>query len=720
MITRDLQDRLLASLRWTWWTSLAAAVVWVAVGYALGWHHDPMTLEHWRVQTLLTCLGFAAGAAIAVRLAESLHLFRKSGRAGLVALLLAHVAFLLLVWTHLKTHPTLWRLWWIAIVATVTATHVMYLRLASYGRRGITEKIAIACALVVAALLAALALRKDILADWGTTFLVVGAVPAVVTVVASVVSWVRVQRHRFHGGLSRRQKAGLLVSATLATFAFGFYAGRVTTPPASEYDALPSALASVPRDELDQQVRADLARLRTLAVGLDQLHDRYAHLRTAIDDQRKAESRAYFTPAEDDQVRSAFMSYLAYRSALLRMVATYAGFSAVRDPDLRDRCFLVGYGAASAVLHASVTLVAENAGDDVVRRKLNEPDPRWGMPAGMFDRIYEAVGSERNTETYEEMAAYFAAHRTGWRDRHVLPTDDLAWLDARIDAALAAFRRRAISPSQALLDRVVRRVKSDAYSPVYATQSMVSTWIGDVRMVQREPFIAFDQIRAMQSQLRPGDILLERRNWFFSNAFLPGFWPHAAIYLGTPKDLEQLGLIAPDGSRGFTASDPEIRSRLADYLKPAPDGQPHTILESVSEGVIFNSLTESMHADYVAVLRPRLTDAQKAQAIARAFSHQGKPYDFEFDFFSSDKLVCTELVYRSYEGLLHFDLIHLMGRDTLPALEICRKFGHERPRPDRQLDFVLFLDTKPGATRATPATEADFITSADRPRGFNE
>jgi len=69
----------------------------------------------------------------------------------------------------------------------------------------------------------------------------------------------------------------------------------------------------------------------------------------------------------------------------------------------------------------------------------------------------------------------------------------------------------------------------------------------------------------------------------------------------------------------------------------------------VSEGVVFTSAEHSIgEADSVAVLRPRLTPDQIRQVIARAFSHAGKPYDFDFDFFSGDRLVCTEVVYRAF------------------------------------------------------------------------
>ena len=311
---------------------------------------------------------------------------------------------------------------------------------------------------------------------------------------------------------------------------------------------------------------------------------------------------------------------------------------------------------------------------------------------------------------FQEMAAYFQVHRDAWRRDHVLADEEMAWVEGQISRAIEDVQSRGFDRSKARWERLIERVGSDVYVPVYDVQSVISTLIGDTRIVKRAPFISHGQIKSIQSQLKPGDILLERRNWYASNAFLPGFWPHAAIYIGTADDLEKLGI----------ANDPIVRQHFAEYVKPAHDGEPNTVLESVSEGVIFNSLTESMGADYVAVLRPRLTDAQKGEAIVKAFAHRGRPYDFEFDFFSSDKLVCTELVYRSYEGLLHFDLVKIMGRDTLPALEICKKFAGERGRADRQLDFVLFLDAVPQDGSARLASEDDFCASAHRPRGFNE
>jgi hypothetical protein len=475
-------------------------------------------------------------------------------------------------------------------------------------------------------------------------------------------------------------------------------------------DLATSPLAHLSPAELDAQVAADFNRLRIVSAGIEQLGVK-AHVTYArIDDARTKEHRDYYRPAEEDEIRGQFLTYLAYRAALLRLVATYGGFQSVARPEARARCFLVGYGAGANVMRASMALITTYGNEPTIRRKLNEADGNCGLRAGEFDRIYDAIANDRNAKLFEEMAAYFTVHRDQWRQQQVFDDERFAWVEGQIGHAIEAIHARNFDRSKARWERLLERVGSDVYVPVYDVQSVVSTWIGDTRIVGRPPFISHAQIKSIQPQLKPGDILLERRNWYASNAFLPGFWPHAALYIGDEDDLRRLKLL----------DNPLVQPHLADYRKPADDGEPHTVMESVSEGVILNSLTESMGADYIAVLRPRLTDEQKAQAIAKAFGHCGKPYDFEFDFFSADKLVCTELVYRSYEGLLHFDLVKIMGRDTLPALEICKKFAGERDRPDRQLDFVLFLDAVPQEGTAKLATADDFCNSAHRPRGFNE
>jgi hypothetical protein len=112
----------------------------------------------------------------------------------------------------------------------------------------------------------------------------------------------------------------------------------------------------------------------------------------------------------------------------------------------------------------------------------------------------------------------------------------------------------------------------------------------------------------------------------------------------------------------------------------------------VSEGVVFTALEHSVgEADAAAFIRPNISDARIKEVIARAFSHAGKPYDFDFDFFSTDKLVCSEVVYRAF-GDIHLPLVDVMGRKTLPPIEIVRQCVRERAHGPEQFMFVAYLN----------------------------
>jgi len=664
-----------------------------------------------RAQVLLTFVGLAVGALL------GWAQLRAAGRGsrllwvGLAGILISQGSFLLLVWTGWRTRSPLWRIWWVSMVPSVCVTHLLLLRAARGGRPSAVGRLTAACAAVAAAMILALGLRRDLLSDVHRLYLWIGLVPVAGATIGSAIAAVGWLRGRVRPRpMGRIAKIALLVCSHAALLAAGWYVGRRSALSGDALAAIPSAMARLPAEEVRRHTLADLNRLKTVAPGLAALQRDMAGLEDRLAAALAAEGRDHSLPAEDDQRRWHFVTFLSYRAALLRLVATYSGFQAVRDAAGRARCFLLGHAAAMTAYEADLRLVRAYRDRPRQRRKLNEPEPAWGLPAGMFDRICQRIASQRAAVPFEQTHAYFELKRPEWRRAGVWPKGEIDWLEGRIAGARRYVGQNRIEPLRMRFDIFLERVRKDARAPVYAVQSLVAEWIGDTRIVQRAPFVGTDLIGQVAERLRPGDILLERRNWFLSNAFLPGFWPHAALYVGRPADLRRLGI----------ADDPAVREHLAEFARPAPDGRPNAVIEAVSEGVIFNSLAHSLHADYVAVLRPRLSDKQIAGAIARAFRHKGKPYDFEFDFATSDKLVCTELVYRCYEGLIHFDLKRVMGRDTLPAVEIVRKFAGQRAAPGRELDFVLFLDADPQAGTARFAGEDEFCASADRPRSFNE
>ena len=92
----------------------------------------------------------------------------------------------------------------------------------------------------------------------------------------------------------------------------------------------------------------------------------------------------------------------------------------------------------------------------------------------------------------------------------------------------------------------------------------------------------------------------------------------------------------------------------------------------------------------------------------------------DFDFFTEDKIVCSELIFRAYDGMLDFDREIVVGKEVESPLSIARRFKHELGSDKAQFEFILFLDKPPGETRARFASAAECCKSVDRPKAFNE
>ena len=164
----------------------------------------------------------------------------------------------------------------------------------------------------------------------------------------------------------------------------------------------------------------------------------------------------------------------------------------------------------------------------------------------------------------------------------------------------------------------------------------------------------------LRPRLQPGDVLLVRDDSRLTAAILPGFWTHAALFLGGRPDLEVLGL----------NSHPHVVRHWHEI--PENCGPLGLVIEALFPCVQLNPVEKCLRVDHFVVLRPTLPASDIASAIGEALGHLGKPYDFEFDFNNSSRIVCTELVYRSYHnrGAMTFSLTKRLGRFTLTGDDI--------------------------------------------------
>ncbi len=494
-----------------------------------------------------------------------------------------------------------------------------------------------------------------------------------------------------------------------------------------------SVLALLTDAEIDRKYAADVRLLRIYAEGLDHAVALAEHSPDLFSTTRLRE----LDPNARRRLGSIWSSVLDYCVALDSLKDFYSDFwriSALTRRARHTRSYILAYGACLAQYLHGMRFVRLVAGNSTLENMLDEPVSELGIPAKAFHglkwRILHVVDASR----------IFAGH-----EYHRLVTDpggapdlprdeETRWLLASEPEWFRRIEESYDLEGAGLVGRnALDLLEEETFEKWFPIQKEVAEWMGDTRLIaMKAALITEEQLHEMQSKLEPGDVLVERRNWFLSNVGLPGFWPHAALYVGSAEDFEAYFRDAevdtwlrslPAGAGSLLEHLRRTRPEKARaYESPHPhDHRPIRILEAVSEGGLMSSFEESMSSDYLAAMRPRLSKLDKAKAILKAFENVGAPYDFNFDFLTDSSIVCSELVYKAYlpeqdKPGLHFALIEVLGRMTLPANEIVHAFDEEYDTPRRQLDFVWFLDGSVAEGKAVTRDAEALRASWRRPK----
>ncbi len=364
-----------------------------------------------------------------------------------------------------------------------------------------------------------------------------------------------------------------------------------------------------------------------------------------LSDADAAQKRGYYLPDEDDRLRDVFAKYLEIREALKIVLARVEPWIDKKDglsAEDRLRAFVIGYAAACLLLRSGSYIVRIAEGRPVVAQKLDEAEPRFGIARKSFTEIYSAQSSVPRMWKfylawlfYEEYRGRILSMADDEMIGGIVPllVEEEPFMEKRRTEYVAKrFRYRLYS--------FLRKNRSGFENTMFQILQIGGRTISEIRdpmtgLVAMPKRVPGDPLEAIRAFLKPGDIIVTRHRDALTNLFLPGYWPHAALYVGQQ----------PEGG---------------------------TVVEAKKDGVLLRELDETLKVDSFVVLRANADEQVTKEVVNRAISHVGKLFDFAFDFRQTDRLACTALVYRSWHGLagMEFVLGEQAGRFCLPAEDL--------------------------------------------------
>ncbi len=373
---------------------------------------------------------------------------------------------------------------------------------------------------------------------------------------------------------------------------------------------------------------------------------------------KAAIQRGYFLPVEDDHLWSLVSRYLTIRSGFWEIINDMSAHFSDDIGNVKSlddwRHFLLGYAASCQVVHMARLLIDDLAKHKLVQRKINEGAPQHRIPRKVFTHVFDSLSDADNAIKMQYMMNFVDDNRDYIQslasDDYVAPiAQNLAQLEATLHPSQLEYIKLRLKYLWHAITRRGASSKQQASFFLLETGGRIISEIADHRHKRITPEI-FKQLKRL---LQPGDVMVTRHDLVASNLFLPGYWPHAALYIGSEVEREALGIDV----------DEAIKQRWCAEIRT---------LEAQKDGVLFRPLSETLKVDELVIIRPQLTTSELAEGLQRVCQHEGKGYNFDFDFFSSNRLVCTEVVYRAFDSLgnIHFKLTERAGRLSISAEDI--------------------------------------------------
>jgi uncharacterized protein YycO len=355
--------------------------------------------------------------------------------------------------------------------------------------------------------------------------------------------------------------------------------------------------------------------------------------------------------------------HLALRQDLLRVAEAHECWLEGDDaelarvgitPELRRRGIALSLSAALVLYDNYLLAVSLFEGDPKLRRILNERDPGYAVRSAELAKVTLSYDSVTNRARVRSAIRYYEKELRLLK-KSAATDQDLDYVITLIDQSPSFSVVKKWSPFYVIGRKLgfLGAATTDSLTGLeregVSLFSMVfGNAVGLVETRKGKLYKKKSVVSEVKGTLRAGDILLEKTPFRLTDKLIPGYWGHAAVWIGGEAELKELGIWD--------------HPLVAKHRREISQGQ--LVVEALRSGVEMNTLDHFMNVDSLGIMRkPAAGREERARIVIQALRQVGKPYDFNFDVESKERVYCSKLVYLSYSGI-NWPTKRSIGRTT--------------------------------------------------------
>lgn len=313
---------------------------------------------------------------------------------------------------------------------------------------------------------------------------------------------------------------------------------------------------------------------------------------------------------------------------------------------------LLSLAAGLALYDSYLTVVSVLYENDRVRRYLNYGDKGYGLEEEKLHSMADAVLSRANIASMKKLIQFYHQYQSNFSEADT----SLQYLVLLIEQSPAyqLVKSGQHGDPEAYRDYIRQIQMQDQFLAANRTiVNGISRLFGNATGLfesrKGKLYANPDLLADVESLLQPGDILLEKTPFRLTDKLIPGYWGHAAIWIGGEQALKELGIW-----------EHPVVTRYHKQIQTD-----HLVVEALRDGVEMNPLAHFLNVDDLGVIRQRnMSDSERSSVIIETLRQVGKEYDFNYDIETTDKIVCSQLVYIAYPQF-NWPTEKILGRYTI-------------------------------------------------------